>query len=54
MKRKNVHLSERQLERLTKLAKNTDIKMSEHIRRAIDEYLEKDTNDLAPDTSRTH
>lgn len=35
----NIYLSEKQLEELRKLSEETGIPYSEHIRRAIDEYL---------------
>jgi hypothetical protein len=41
MKRYNVYFSEKQLEQLTSVAQDTGIKIAEHIRRAIDEYLER-------------
>ena len=39
MKRVNVHLSEKPIQALKALAQSTDIKVTEHIRRAIDKYL---------------
>lgn len=39
MKRINIYLSEQQVKFLKKLAQQTDIKVAEHIRRAIDQYL---------------
>ena len=39
MKRYNVYLSAKQLQALEALANATDIKIAEHIRRAIDTYL---------------
>lgn len=47
MKRTNIHLPDKQLELLKRLSDNTDLSVAEHIRRAIDEYLEKqkDSND---------
>lgn len=39
MKRKNVYLTKQQIERLNQLADATDITVSRHIRKAIDEYL---------------
>jgi len=41
MKRINTHLTDRQIKLLEELAKKTGLKTAEHIRRAIDEYLEK-------------
>ena len=40
MKRYNTYLSEKQIQGLEALAKATDIKVAEHIRRAIDAYLQ--------------
>lgn len=45
MKRTNVHLSKQQLERLNALSDDTGLTVAEHIRRAIDEYLEKRQKD---------
>jgi len=42
MIRRNVHLTERQIERLQLLAKKTGLTISELIRRAMDEYLNKE------------
>ncbi len=39
--RTNLYLSKIQVSKLKKVAKATDLSMSEHIRRAIDEYLAK-------------
>lgn len=41
MKRINTHLTKQQIEFLKKLAGKTGLKVAEHIRRAIDEYLAK-------------
>jgi predicted DNA-binding protein len=41
MKRINTHLTKQQIEALKKLADKTGLTVAEHIRRAIDEYLEK-------------
>jgi predicted DNA-binding protein len=41
MKRKNFFLTENQIEKLKELADRTGLKASEHIRRAIDSYLEQ-------------
>lgn len=41
MIRKNVHLTKVQIRELEKLADRTGLPVAEHIRRAIDEYLEK-------------
>lgn len=43
MKRTTVWLSDKQVEKLAKLAKQTGINMSELIRRFIDEGLKKET-----------
>jgi predicted DNA-binding protein len=40
MKRVNIHLSDKQIEALKALAKSTGLKVAEHVRRAIDKYLE--------------
>jgi metal-responsive CopG/Arc/MetJ family transcriptional regulator len=42
MKRYNIHLTETQLKKLSTLSKATGLKVSEHIRRALDEYLKKE------------
>jgi len=39
MKRINIYLSDKQYEALKALAKNTDVKFAEHVRRAVDKYL---------------
>jgi len=39
MKRVNIYLSDKQYEKLKLLAKETDVKFAEHVRRAIDKYL---------------
>ena len=39
--RVGVYLSEIQIKRLKKLTKKTSLSVSEHLRRAVDEYLEK-------------
>jgi len=41
MKRINIHLTDKQIEFLKDLANKTGLKVAEHIRRAIDEYLKK-------------
>lgn len=41
MKRQAVFLTKNQIETLHKLAEKTGLKISEHIRRAIDSYLEQ-------------
>lgn len=41
MKRKNIYITDQQSENLERLHKETGTKVSESIRRAIDEYLEK-------------
>jgi predicted DNA-binding protein len=42
MKRTNVHLSDRQRERLERLAQYTGLKPAELVRRAIDQYLDQE------------
>lgn len=42
MKRYNLYLSDNQLETLTKLSENNDISVSELIRRALDDYINKE------------
>jgi len=42
MKRKNIHLTEWQIEVLQILAKRTGLSMADLIRRAIDEYVRKE------------
>ena len=41
MKRVNYHLTELQIAKLQKFAKETGLSVAELIRRAIDEYIEK-------------
>ena len=41
MIRTNIHLTEKQLEALRKLSEDTGLTVAEHIRRTIDEYLER-------------
>lgn len=41
MKRKQHHLTDQQIQRLDQLAQNTGLSAAEHVRRAIDEYLER-------------
>lgn len=41
MIRTNVHLSDKQLDQLRALSSDTGLTVAEHIRRAIDEYLER-------------
>lgn len=41
MKRTNIHLSEQSREALQALSERTGITVSEHVRRAIDEYLKR-------------
>jgi len=43
MKRLHVFLPEQQIEGLAVLSKKTGLKASEHIRRALDDYLIKNT-----------
>ena len=45
MKRVNFYLTEFQLDELRYLSEWTDLTVSEHIRRAIDEYLEETKDD---------
>ena len=45
MKRVNFYLARLQLEELRNLSEWTDLSVSEHIRRAIDEYLEEAKDD---------
>lgn len=40
MKRINTHLTDKQIEALKALSKNTGLKVAELIRRAVDKYLE--------------
>lgn len=52
MKRVNIYLSDKQYHNLQLVAKITDVKVAEHVRRAIDNYLTtlkrrlKNANDL--------
>lgn len=39
MKKLNVYYTDRQVESLNRLACQTDLKLSEHVRRAVDLYL---------------
>lgn len=39
MKRTHIHVSQRQIEKLSELSKQLDLSVAELIRRAIDEYL---------------
>jgi len=41
MKTRTFYLTDRQIEALEKLVKDTDMAMAEHVRRAIDNYLKK-------------
>ncbi len=41
MKRVNYHLTEKQIESLKQLADTTGMTVAEHIRRAVDDYLDK-------------
>ncbi len=41
MKRIDLYISDTQNVELRQLAKETDVKLSEHVRRAIDDYLKK-------------
>jgi metal-responsive CopG/Arc/MetJ family transcriptional regulator len=45
MKKVNHYLPEQQIEALVKLSKQTGISVSEHIRRAISDYLDREKND---------
>jgi len=44
MKRVNVHLSKPQIVWLDKIAKKADVKKSELIRRAVDQYINQQRN----------
>lgn len=46
MERTNIHLSTQQKAALKRLYEETGIKPAEHIRRAIDEYLERQQEKL--------
>ena len=48
MIRTNIHLTEKQLEALRKLSEDTGLTVAEHIRRAIDEYLETKSDKINP------
>lgn len=41
MKRINVHLSQKQIDSLKNLSKDTGLPFAEHIRRIIDKFLEE-------------
>lgn len=41
MRRTHVHLTEKQWDRLQSLASDTGLNVSEHLRRAVDNYLDK-------------
>lgn len=41
MKTRTFYLTDRQIEALESLVKDTDMAMAEHVRRAIDDYLKK-------------
>ena len=41
MKTRTFYLTDRQIEALEELVKDTDMTMAEHVRRAIDDYLKK-------------
>ena len=41
MKRVNLYLSDKQDADLREIAKDTDVKYSEHVRRALDDYIKK-------------
>ena len=45
MKRKNFHLTEKQIEKLAFLSKETGLPVAELIRRAIDRYLKETEQD---------
>jgi len=51
MKRLHVFLPEQQIEGLAVLSKKTGLKASEHIRRALDDYLTK--NPVVEDKSKS-
>lgn len=44
MKRVNYHLTEKQIEALTKYSESTGLSVAELIRRAIDAWLKKERN----------
>lgn len=46
MKLYNLYLAEKQIENLKKLSTETGLSVSEHIRRAIDEYLAKQKREI--------
>ena len=39
MKRVNIYLSNKQYDALKQVAKETEVKFAEHVRRALDKYL---------------
>ena len=41
MKRINIYITDLQVKEIVKITKKADIKMSEIIRRALDEYIDK-------------
>jgi predicted DNA-binding protein len=41
MTRRNIHLSDEQIERLEKLSQKTGAPVAELVRRAVDEYLKR-------------
>lgn len=42
MKRTNVHMTEQQRSRLQALSQDTGLNVAEHVRRAIDQYLDQE------------
>jgi predicted DNA-binding protein len=53
MRRHNIHLSDQERERLQRLAKATGLTVAEHIRRAVDRYLEQEEKRAARKTQQT-
>lgn len=47
MKKTDLYLTEQQLALLKELSANTGLTVSEHIRRAVDEYLQKHRRDTS-------
>ena len=41
MKRKNIHFTHEQIKDLKDLSEKTGLKVAEHVRRAIDDYLKR-------------
>lgn len=42
MKRMNIHLSQKQIDRLKKLSNEAGLPLAELVRRAVDEFLKKE------------